>query len=209
MLPDGDAEPKPTPSTLRWRMSDATCQACSAPLDAGAVFCARCGAPVTTQPREVPAHVRKASKWLLAISIIFVLFGTGYGLYVRSQAEDARKVLAGRDDSEVMTVEGKEWTVGELKKQVDREVWLTFGANYFLAVVMLGLYFWSRRAPFPAMVTGLCVYLAVIVLNAALDPKTLFQGILIKVLFISAMIAGIKAALEERDRMGARPQPAP
>ncbi len=189
-------------------MSDATCQACSAPLESGAVFCARCGAPVAAHVREVPSRARKASKWLLAMSIVFVLFGTGYGLYVRSQAEDAREVLATRADSDILTVDGKQWTVADLRKQIDREVWFTFGANYFLALVMLGLFFWSRKAPFPAMVTGLCVYLAVIVLNAVLDPKTLYQGILIKALFISAMIAGIKAALAERDRMGSR-QPAP
>jgi hypothetical protein len=185
-------------------MSDATCPACNAPLDAGAAYCARCGAAIAAEPRPVPTQVRKASKWLLALSIIFVLFGTGYGLYVRSQAEKARAVLDDRAESDTLTVEGKTWTVAELRKQIDREVWWMFGANYFLAAVMLGLFFWSRRAPFPAMVTGLCVYLAVIVLNAVIDPKTLYQGILIKALFISAMIAGIKAAMEERDRMGLR-----
>ena len=185
-------------------MSDVTCPACTAPLEAGAVFCARCGAPVSAEPRAVPPRVRKASRWLLALSIIFVLFGTGYGLYARSQAADAHEVLAGHPESDTLTVEGTTYTVGELRKQIDREVWWTFGANYFLALVMLGLYFWSRRAPFPAMVTGLCVYLAVIVLNAVLDPKTLYQGIVIKILFISAIVAGIKAALEERDRVGSR-----
>lgn len=189
-------------------ISDATCPACGAALDAGAVFCARCGASVTGEPRPVPPRVRKASRWLLAISIIFVLFGTGYGLYARSEAGKAHEVLDGYADSDQLTVEGKTYTAAELRRQIDREVWLTFGANYFLALVMLGLFFWSRRAPFPAMVTGLCVYLAVIVLNAVIDPKTLYQGILIKILFISALVAGIKTALEERDRMGSR-QPAP
>lgn len=186
-------------------MTDAAiCPACNAPLDPGASFCAGCGASVGSEPRPVHRKVRKASRWLLAISIIFALFGTGYGFYARSQANEAHEVLAGRADSETMVVEGKTYTVAELRKQIDREVWLTFGANYFLALVMLGLYFWSRRAPFPAMVTGLCVYLAVIVLNAVVDPKTLYQGFIIKILFISALVAGIKAALEERDRAGSR-----
>ena len=63
---------------------------------------------------------------------------------------------------------------------------------------MFGLYPWARRSAFPAMVTGLCVYLAVVALNGVLDPSTLTRGIIFKLVFIVAITAGIKPALEER-----------
>ena len=188
-----------------------SCPGCSAALEPGAAFCASCGRSLAGAPAQRPAffeshiqrdrdrRMKRASKWLLILSIAFVVFGTGYGLYNQSQAREAQSTLARMSDTDVIPIEGKSYTVAELKTKIDREVILLFAVNYFLAVVMLGLFLWSRRAPFPAMVTGLCVYLAVIALDAALDPKTLVQGILIKILFISALVAGIKAALEERD----------
>jgi hypothetical protein len=186
------------------------CPDCAADLAPGAVFCDSCGKQVKAAVSDGPAFegilnpkpttdVHKAARWLMALAVIFALFGTGYGLYTKSQADKVKDQLSLLDDSQVLNVEGKSYTVAELRKLVEREVILVFGLNYFLAVLMAGLFFWARKSPFPAMVTGLCVYLAVIALNAVLDPTTLAQGLVIKFLFIGAMIAGIKAALAERD----------
>ena len=143
--------------------------------------------------------VAKASKMLLVLSILFVIGGTIFGLMNRSEAEKARAQIAQLDPSQTLTVEGKTYTIPELQKEIDREVMMVFVINYFLAVVMFGLFLWSRKAALPAMVTGLCVYLAVIVLSAAIEPKSLMQGILIKIIAIVVLVSGIKAALQERD----------
>ena len=131
---------------------------------------------------------------------MFVIFCTVLGFMQKSVAEDAHKNLAQFEGSHVWEtpLNGKKYTVGELRTKIDQEVVLVFITNYFLAAVMFGLYRWARRAPFPAMVTALCVYLSVIVLNGIVDPKTLIQGIIIKIIFISALIAGIKASLVAR-----------
>jgi hypothetical protein len=191
------------------------CSKCSAVLDPGAAFCAECGHAVAAQEapaaetapafggryleRDRSSRLKRASTWLLILSILFAVFGTVLGFHHRSEADKAKEQLALVDPSEVLMVEGETYTVDELIRMVDREVQLIFVLNYFLAAVMLGLFFWSRRAPFPAMVTALCVYLAVIVLNAVMDPKTLYQGILFKIIFIGALVAGIRGALEQRD----------
>jgi len=204
--------------------ASATCPACSAAIEPGAAFCASCGAtvagPSAGQPpsagapplqrpsfgdaylrRDRTGRVNRAAKWLAGLAVLFLVFGTVYGFHNKSQVDEARETLAPLDDAQVLEVEGESYTVAELETRITRELYLVFGINYFLAVVMFGLFLWARRSPLPAMVTGLCVYLAVIVLNAIVEPASLIQGILIKVLFIGALIAGIKAALEERDQM--------
>jgi hypothetical protein len=153
-------------------------------------------------------RIRRASRWLAITAVLFAAFGTIYGLQARSQAGEAHAQLAQFDPAESVELEGEVFTVPELARQIDREVVLVFGVNYFLALVMLGLFFWSRRTPFPAMVTGLCVYLGVIVLSAVYEPKTLTQGIIVKAIFIAALIAGIKAALAERDAQRSGVEPA-
>ena len=143
--------------------------------------------------------VAKASKMLLVLSVLFVIGGTIFGLMNKSEADKARAQIAELDPSQTLVVEGKTYTLPELQKEIDREVMMVFVINYFLAVVMFGLFLWARKAPLPAMVTGLCVYIAVIALSAAVEPKSLAQGILIKIIAIVALVSGIKAALQERD----------
>lgn len=151
--------------------------------------------------------VAKASKMLLVLSVLFVIGGTIFGFMNKSEADKARAQIAQLDPSQTLVVEGKTYTLPELLKEIDREVMMVFAINYFLAVVMFGLFLWSRKAALPAMVTGLCVYIAVIALSAAIEPKSLMQGVLIKIIAIVVLVSGIKAALQERDERsgGARP----
>ena len=181
-------------------MAVSTCSSCKKEIPKNDKFCPFCGVLIRVLSKEEKQKIRKASKWILAISILFVVFGTFFGFMQKSNAKDAKKNLAQFDDSYVWEapIYGKEYTVGELRAQIDNEVVLVFVTNYFLAIVMFGLYLWARTSPFPAMITALCVYLVVIVLNAVIDPKTIIQGIIIKIIFISALIAGIKASLVAR-----------
>lgn len=172
------------------------------------------GAPMAPPPASAPyqpaigaryvddhrkGKVAKASKMLLVLSVLFVIGGTIFGFMNKSEADKARDQIAQLDPSQTLVVEGKTYTLPELQKEIDREVMMVFVINYFLAVVMFGLFLWSRKAALPAMVTGLCVYIAVIVLSAAIEPKSLAQGVLIKIIAIVVLVSGIKAALQERD----------
>lgn len=176
------------------------CVSCGKQIPSRDMFCSFCGkASVVISEDQQPA-IRKAANWILAISILFTVFGTGYGIYQNIQANKAKENLARFEDTQVLQtpINSKYYTVGELRAQIDKEVLFVFLTNYFLAAVMFVLYWWARRTPFPAMVTALCVYLTVIVLNAIIEPLTLAQGIVIKIIFIGAIIAGIKASLAAR-----------
>ncbi len=71
-----------------------------------------------------------------------------------------------------------------------------------LSGIMAALAFWSRKAPLPAVLVATAVYFALIVLDAIYDPKTLTQGLPLKLLFIVLLVRGIKAALALRTANG-------
>ena len=161
--------------------------------------------------RERMKKIGSARMWILILAICYAAFGTVFGLMQSKEADTVHRFLADRPDTDLWVEkdDGKEVTIGELKAQIDAEVRLTYVTHYVLAAIMLGLFFWARRAPLPAMVTALGVYLVVQVLSAVLDPTSIFKGIIIKVFFILALIAGMKAALAQRAsaERGTRPLP--
>jgi hypothetical protein len=57
------------------------------------------------------------------------------------------------------------------------------------------LYRWGKRRPSAAMAVGLAVYGLLQILAAVVSPATLFQGVLIKILVIAALLGGIGAEL--------------
>jgi hypothetical protein len=71
--------------------------------------------------------------------------------------------------------------------------------DWIVAAIFLGLAIWSYRQPFPAMVTGLCLYVLIILLLAAIDPATLFQGIIWKILVTMYLVYGIQNARKEQN----------
>ncbi len=163
-------------------------------------FCSFCGESIKVLSDEERQKIKKASKWLLAVSILFFIFGTIHGFINKWGAEKAKKNLAQYEDSFVIgkSANGKNYTVKELKSKIDRRVILGFLKSYFLTIVMFGLYIWAKKTPFPAMVTALCIVLALEVFGGIINPSNIFRGILIKIFFIGALIAGIKASLATR-----------
>lgn len=89
-------------------------------------------------------------------------------------------------------------TWAEVVRHDRNQVKLLLGVNIGLAAIYLGLFFWARRNPLAATVTALILFITVIAINAVLEPATLAQGILVKILFIAALAAAISAAQRER-----------
>lgn len=71
-------------------------------------------------------------------------------------------------------------------------------ASLISAAIYLSLGLWSRKQPFPAILSGFFIYIAFNVLNAVIDPTTLYQGILWKVLIISSFIYGYKGVKDAK-----------
>lgn len=195
------------------------CPACGRDATADEKFCAGCGAsmvpglspaapPPTAQAFVVDLdrdqRIGKARKWLMAISIITLI--TGFVFYaigkndVEKQIRDAEAQLAGIDPA--TRDEMFKQSIGMTYQQAidhDRgQVTLLLVINIALAFAYFGMWFWAKRNPLAATVSALLLFIVVIVVNAAYDPKTLAQGILIKILFIGALAKAIAAAQEER-----------
>lgn len=67
-----------------------------------------------------------------------------------------------------------------------------FLTNLVIAGLYLGLGLWSRKNPFPAILTGFFLYITLMVINAVIDPSTIFQGLLIKGFVIAGFVYGYK-----------------
>ena len=73
--------------------------------------------------------------------------------------------------------------------------------NLILCVLFLILAAWSNTNAFGAILTAFILYITLNVINAFFDPTTLFQGIILKIIFIGGFIKGIRSAQEARDHM--------
>lgn len=70
--------------------------------------------------------------------------------------------------------------------------------NLILAALYLALGLWSKKNAFGALLTGFIIYISIIILNAVLDPATIFKGIIFKVLIISYLLKGVISASKQR-----------
>ena len=95
-------------------------------------------------------------------------------------------------------INGRQYTVGELRKQLEWEPWGILAVNFILAAIMIGLSFWARRSPLPAVLIATATYAVVIVANAIVDPATIGQGMIMKIIVIGLLVKGIRAALALR-----------
>lgn len=70
--------------------------------------------------------------------------------------------------------------------------------NLVLGAFYLGMWAWAKTNLLGATATALTVFVAVIVINAAIDPLSLTQGLLVKILFTAALVSSVREALADR-----------
>lgn len=76
---------------------------------------------------------------------------------------------------------------------------ISFISVLILSGIFLGLGLWSRKNPFSAILTGFFVYVVLQVIQALLNPQSIFNGIILKIIIISGFIYGFKGAKEASD----------
>ena len=69
---------------------------------------------------------------------------------------------------------------------------VTMVASIIAAAVYGSLGAWSFKKPFAAIITGFLFYITLMAISAIADPHTIYQGLIWKVLIISAFVYGYK-----------------
>lgn len=177
------------------------CTQCGADLHASGWSTAPSGRKPTAQPAELLGTARK---WLLAIAIL-TLLASVFIHFVQSaetekQIAEATAALADIDPVARDTYMKQE-TGMSFQEAVDHDrgmVRLLTVVNVVLAFLYFGLWIWARREPYLAALVALLLFVSVVVVSAVLEPGTLHQGILIKVLFTVALVKAVQAGHQER-----------
>jgi hypothetical protein len=70
-----------------------------------------------------------------------------------------------------------------------------------IGLVFMGLWWYAKEHTAQALLIALIIYVAIILLVAAVDISTLFQGILIKLIVITTLSAGLQSARKMRKKI--------
>jgi len=164
-------------------------------------FCTHCGhAMPSAETYTHQRNVRQATRYMLWLAVLFALSGIILFFMIHAQETRALASLSGLDAhaNYPKPIQGVTYTVGALRQRILWEEWSPLAVNAVLAVIMLVLALWGRRAPLPAILIGAATYGAVVVLNGVVNPLTLAQGFIIKLVIVAMFYRGIKAALALR-----------
>jgi len=177
------------------------CPACGAAAKGYDKFCTACGKPMpTAEDHFNQTQVNAATRTIKWLAVIFAVSGVLLFFVTKSAADAALAKMASMDAGSLVPTEaeGGTITVGALRQQLEWEPWGVLIVNAILTVIMVGLALWSRRAALPAMLVASATYAVVIVGNAIADPRTIGQGLLVKIIIIAFLVKGIRAALALR-----------
>ena len=177
------------------------CAACGTVAKPYDRFCGKCGnAMPTAEDHANKKLVKDATGAIKVLAGLFLIFGILMFFVVKGQADSVLVKLEGMEPSANFPapIEGRTYTVGEMRKQLAWEPWGVLIVNLIIAAIMVGLAFWSKRSPLPAVMVAAATYIVVVVVSAIADPATLSQGWIVKIIIIAYLFKGIKAALALR-----------
>jgi hypothetical protein len=181
----------------RYVPKDLRCPACKAEIQLLDEFCATCGHSLGTPARFLHRQsVQGATSAIWVLAVLYTIFGFVMFYTTRATTQAALENLAQFEDDVVLDpIDGVTYTAGELRAQVIWEHRGVLVVNLILAAIMVVLAWWSKRRALPAILIATAVFVVVQVTSAIIDPRTLVQGIIVKIIVISVLVKGIKGAI--------------
>jgi len=150
-----------------------SCSQCSSLMNNNDVFCNSCGFPEKgTSQEQAKFHARVVMK--------------------KSNKNDAtKKVKSARNTLYFVGGFTGLIGIGSYFLLADVAILVT---NVILAAIYVVLALWSTKKPLAALLSGLLLYITVIVINGVFEPETLYQGVIWKVIIISYLGKGLYSA---------------
>ena len=152
-------------------------------------------------------QLKSARSILIAIGVLTLLVNGGLAIFARS-------LVDAQFDKEVQELNRKGMVIdpvklADLKESSVRTTQLASVGFAALGGVFIAFGLLVYRYPVPITVSALALYLAGAAINAAFDPTTLVQGIILKIIVIVALAKAIKSAIAyQREQQLAAPEPA-
>jgi uncharacterized membrane protein len=162
-------------------------------------FCGKCGKKMpTAEHYAAQRNVKHATGAIKILAVLFIVFGFLMYFVTKGQADATLAQIAAADPAATYDIQGRTYTVEELRAALVWEPRSVLLVNLVLAAIMGGLAVWGATAPLPAVLVATATYAVVLVANAIVDPATIGQGIIVKIIIIAFLVKGIKAALALR-----------
>lgn len=183
------------------QIKEMSCPKCGKGAKTGDKFCEKCGAELPNAENQLKViRLKGARKTIAGLALIFLISGLVLFFVQKGTSDKNLDNLSRFKDSDAYPelINGKQMTVGELRQDIQQETWGILILNGILCVIMVGLYFYAKKSPLVAILMAGGVYASVIVLNAIVDPKTIGQGLAMKIIIIAFLVKGIRSALELR-----------
>lgn len=156
------------------------CSNCKASIDDSSTYCANCGFPERGSDEE-------KNKFLYRIKL------------KEDVVKDAEKKVRGVKTL-LYILAGINAVAGFFFIFVlDSEMTFADGIGFLVAaMVFIGCAIWVNRQPLMGVLAAFGFYLFIQVLSAVVDPSTIFQGILLKIIIIGVFIKGINSAKDAK-----------
>jgi membrane-associated HD superfamily phosphohydrolase len=155
------------------------CPSCLTPANTEDAFCAKCGYPFQATEQEQNN------------------FMSGRNMKEIDLDEAQKKIR--RASNTLFFIGGATFLIGLIFYSINTEPAMKTSlllTNAILGVIYTGLGFWCKKKPLAAIISGLSLYVLVMILNAVISPLTIVSGIIFKIIIIGLFINGIKSAIE-------------
>jgi len=152
----------------RDRLSCASCGAPTAPTDRFCMGCGQAQALGTQQSTFRGGGTRFAFGVLIGLAIYTAVVGTIAFAVIHQQQQPIIEAARSQERLDGLTSAERH----RIAEENDRRNWplrkralLVLGVNLMIATLFLGLAFWSKRAPLPALLVASAIYLVITVLT--------------------------------------------
>jgi hypothetical protein len=140
------------------------------------------------------------AKELRSARVIFILIGVltliGFAINIGTLEMQVDMAIKAEMKSQNLSESDVDpQSVAAARQAIKRVAYLIIGGMAAMAVVYFVLAALVSRHPIPVTVSGLVIFLASAAIFAVIDPTTLVQGIIIKILIIIGLIKAVSAAI--------------